>query len=192
MTQNWGAPVSGAVEPARLRSVGALAIAAQLLVGLVALVDVMETIVETREQAARTALLVTAYGITLAVAAVVFVVWLWQVRANAELVAGRRSQRLGRFWGIGGWICPVVGLWFPYQFVVDVWRASAPDREDSGDGIVLAWWLCFLATIIIVQVDAPDSDHSLAIVHCAVNVAAAGLAVLVIRRITEWQSRISS
>jgi Domain of unknown function (DUF4328) len=29
-------------------------------------------------------------------------------------------QRRSRGWAIGGWFCPAVNLWFPYQIATDV------------------------------------------------------------------------
>lgn len=194
MELNHGVPL-GAPMPADQRrghrqwqQVGTIAVAAQVLVGLVALADVLETIAEARGLAPQTVLLSFVYLLALVTAAVVFVVWLWRARANAELVAGPDSQRLGRGWGIGSWICPVVNFWFPYQYVVDVWRASAPNRDDGGEGIVLGWWVCYLAANISGRVAAYNNGPSVAIVSAGLDVVSALLAVLVIRRVTEWQS----
>jgi hypothetical protein len=55
---------------------------------------------------------------------------------------------------IGGWFCPVVNLWFPKQIVDDVIAASDPRtpprfsdlRRIPRHGLVLAWWLIWVAT----------------------------------------------
>jgi len=194
MESNHGVPL-GAPMPADQRrnhrqwqSVGAISIAASVLVGLVALVDVLETIAEARGLGPQASLLAVVYLLALITAAVVFVVWLWQVRSNAEMVAGPASQRLGKGWAIGAWFCPVVNFWFPHQYVVDVWRASAPNRENSGEGIVLGWWLCYLAANISGRIATYGNGVSVAFVSAGLDVASAVLVVLVIRRITDWQS----
>ncbi|MFE7531857.1 DUF4328 domain-containing protein, partial [Kitasatospora sp. NPDC057542] len=57
--------------------------------------------------------------------AVVFIVWFYRIRQNADLLLPN-GHRLGRGWSIGAWFTPVVLLWFPWQLMVDCWRASAP------------------------------------------------------------------
>jgi hypothetical protein len=80
-------------------------------------------------------------------AGVVFLVWLWRARLNAEWIGEldvlRGSvdgevtpvvnlHRRSRGWVIGGWFCPVVNLWLPYQIVADI--ASGPGAAAvSGD-----------------------------------------------------------
>lgn len=72
------------------------------------------------------------------VAGIVFLVWLWRARLNAELIAGPESQERDRGWTVGGWICPVVNLWFPCQIVRDVYQASA--RRPVRPTLVGVWW----------------------------------------------------
>jgi len=94
-------------------------------------------------------------GFLLAVlaAGVVFIVWLWRARGNAELFCSGRHRR-GRSWVIGGWFCPVVNFWFPKQIVDDVIAASDsrtpplfPDlRQIPPHDLVLAWWLIWVVT----------------------------------------------
>ncbi|MFI9381626.1 DUF4328 domain-containing protein [Kutzneria sp. NPDC052558] len=194
MEPNHGAPLGAPMSAdqrrnhRQWRSVGAISIAASALVGLVALVDVLETIAEARGLSSPAGALAVAYLLALAAAAVVFVVWLWQVRSNAEIAAGPATQRLGRGWAIGAWICPIVNFWFPYQYVVDVWRASAPNREDSGEGLVLGWWLCFFASNVCARIATYGNGIGVVFVAAGLDVVSAVLAVLVIRRVTEWQS----
>lgn len=57
--------------------------------------------------------------------AAAFVVWFHRIRANAEQFVPN-GHRLGSGWAVGAWFTPVVALWFPWQLVVDCWRASAP------------------------------------------------------------------
>ncbi|HEY0495280.1 MAG TPA: DUF4328 domain-containing protein [Kutzneria sp.] len=192
MESNHGAPL-GAPMPADYRRgyrqwqpVNGLAVAASVMVGLVALLSVLEAIADVTGQDRQELLFLMLYVVGRLAAAVVFIVWLWRVRANAELVAGAQSQRLGRGWAIGCWFCPVVNLWFPYRYVVDVWRASRPAR--GADGLVLAWWLTWLAGNLIGTFGANDPGHTVTIVSSALEVAAAVPAVLIIRKISEWQS----
>ncbi|GAB2714268.1 hypothetical protein GCM10027089_42770 [Nocardia thraciensis] len=98
-------------------------------------------------------------------AGIVFITWLWRARSNAETLC-RARHRLPIGWVIGGWICPVVNLWFPHMIVADVLRASDPRtpadestlRGRPAGPLVTVWWLslvtgsalAFLALILSV------------------------------------------
>ena len=74
--------------------------------------------------------------------AIVTIVWLYRARLNVE---GLRHQRRAKGWAIGGWFCPVVNLWFPFQIVEDIAAVDKPLREaHAGAPIRYAWWLCWL------------------------------------------------
>lgn len=84
----------------------------------------------------------TSYALlgTTAVTAVLFCVWLFQARRNAERIADR-AHRWSRPWVIFGWVVPIVSLWVPKQIVDDVWSASAGggDVPRTGGMSVGAW-----------------------------------------------------
>ncbi|ASU77234.1 DUF4328 domain-containing protein [Actinopolyspora erythraea] len=158
-------------------------------------------------------------GVPVFVAAVVmFLIWLFRVRGNAEMLDPEVHRRK-KPWLILGWIVPVVSLWFPKQILTDIWRASRPghvrgDVESSFEykgGLLWGWWLVFL---VMMSVDRAhrvvtythtgaggnpfelSGEEALALYHdlaltgllvSPVQVAAAVLAALVVRRITNWQ-----
>ena len=106
----------------------------------------------------------SGYLLALAAAAVVFIVWLWRVRGNAEVFCDARHRR-SRGWVIGGWFCPVVNLWFPKQIVDDVIAASDPRtpprvpdlRGIRPHGLVLAWWITWLVSAVVGNVGGTDA-----------------------------------
>jgi hypothetical protein len=108
-------------------------------------------------------LAVDGFLLALLAAGVVFIVWLWRARGNAELFCYGQHRR-GRGWVIGGWFCPVVNFWFPKQIVDDVIAASDPRtpplfpdlRRIPRHGLVLAWWLIWVATVVRGPVGNPD------------------------------------
>ena len=110
-------------------------------------------------------LAVGGFLLALLAAGVVFIVWLWRARGNAELFCYGQHRR-GRGWVIGGWFCPVVNFWFPKQIVDDVIAASDPRtppllpdlRRIPRHGLVLAWWLIWVAT----RSGAPGATSDLA------------------------------
>jgi hypothetical protein len=78
------------------------------------------------------------------VAMVVFVVWFYRARVNAE---GRGwPQRWSPGWAIGAWAVPVVNFWFPFLIMVDIWRAGLPEQERASRAALPGtWWACLLA-----------------------------------------------
>jgi hypothetical protein len=166
------------------------AVIASVLIGLVLATDVLETVADIAGAAALDDIALWVNAGLFVLAAVAFIRWLWRARANAELLVGPHGQRLTREWVVGAWICPVVNLWFPYRVVVDVWRASAPDRGNVRDGLVMWWWMAFavswLFTRFITLVGVVDVTPL--VLACALNLAAGVFALLVVQRITDWQT----
>lgn len=175
--------------PKNCKPVGPRAIVASALIVLVLVTDLFETIADINGAAALDNVLLWVNAGVMVIAAVAFVMWLWRARANAELLVGPHGQRLTREWVIGAWICPVVNLWFPYQVVVDVWRASTPSREHR-DALVVWWWMTFLVSWLFTRFItlAGVVDTVPLIASCALDIASGVLALLVVRRITDWQA----
>ncbi len=71
--------------------------------------------------------------------------WLRQARINAEALDpdAHHARRAG--WAWGGWVTPVVALWFPFQVVRDVRRALSPLESSA---LVACWWVLFVAAEI--------------------------------------------
>jgi hypothetical protein len=76
--------------------------------------------------------------------------WLWQARANAELLSPVRHTR-ARGWIWAGWLVPIVCLWFPFQIVRDIRRAAELDGQKRGPATGL-WWGLWLAFVVAGQV----------------------------------------
>jgi hypothetical protein len=146
------------------------------------------------------------FWLALLAAGVVFVVWLWRVRSNAELFCAGRHRR-GRGWVIGSWFCPTVNFWFPKQIVDDVIAASDPRtppqvpdlRGIRGNGLVLAWWLTWVASLVLGNLggtdyasDVPDvgdqvTPASLSTISAVLTAVGAVLAIRVIRLVNRLQ-----
>jgi len=103
------------------------------------------------EAADRFTLLTTAiYLGTLLIAAVLFIVWLWRARENAEFFCDARHQ-YGRGWVIGAWFVPIASFWVPRQVVNDIAVASDPWTSTRGVWLktrrspeVSSWWLFWI------------------------------------------------
>ncbi|WP_331737266.1 DUF4328 domain-containing protein (plasmid) [Streptomyces sp. NBC_00984] len=135
-----------------------------------------------------------------AAAGVAFVVWLWRVRINAEVMSGATAHRRSRGWVVGSWFAPVVNMWIPYQVVSDVWRASARQRAVPVT-LVTTWWALFVAANIVVrpiqwrmafaEADSEQdllSNANVSTLLTVLYLAAGMLIILIVRRITAWQT----
>lgn len=134
-----------------------------------------------------------------AVTGVVVLVWLWRARINAELLGGVDTQRRGRAWVIAAWSTPVANLWYPYQIVRDIWRASAPERPSAPLTLIKWWWACFLLDGFLKPTQwrlasQEASEHDFLVnanvdtVLMLLVLAAGAFLILIIRRITAWQT----
>ncbi|MEU6350035.1 DUF4328 domain-containing protein [Streptomyces sp. NPDC047072] len=213
------APPTGLAPNAWLRSPVGLGRAAVAMLGLVALADVFALGTDVFQYVVRgdladgrtgddvldradTADLLTGVagvgqGLSLLACAVVFVIWFWRVRVNAE-VFSPNGHRKARGWVIGGWVAPFVNLWYPRRVMLDVWDASRPAGRTAGHGPVNAWWTLWLLSTIGGEVlygiadsaDTPRQIHEwtpLVMVADALDLVAAVLAALVVLKLTRLQ-----
>ncbi|MEV1006015.1 DUF4328 domain-containing protein [Streptomyces sp. NPDC049881] len=132
---------------------------------------------------------------------IVFIVWFHRVRVNAELF-DPAGQRLSRGWAIGSWFVPVIFFWFPKQIANDAWRSSTPWGGHARLGVLTAWWLLWVATWVTgFSTFSPDDDGridpdeyddirvdaTITIINGLVGIAAAILAIIVVRQMTQRQ-----
>ncbi|MFD5320118.1 DUF4328 domain-containing protein [Streptomyces sp. NPDC127098] len=134
---------------------------------------------------------------------IVFIIWFHRIRVNAE-VFDPAGQRMGRGWAIGAWFVPVVNFWFPKKIANDAWRASTPWGVDPARGVVNAWWVLWLLLTLAdfsaqVQdlggeglgnaedLDALGNQASILTLSGVLGVAAAVLAILFVRRLSQRQ-----
>lgn len=75
------------------------------------------------------------YVPALLAAGVVSIVWLWKSRVLADTLSPSWRHARSRVWVWLGWFVPVVALWFPYQVVRDVRRATVRAPRPG-----LGWW----------------------------------------------------
>ncbi|WP_188191544.1 DUF4328 domain-containing protein [Nonomuraea sp. SYSU D8015] len=130
------------------------------------------------------------------VTAVAFLVWLFRVRANAEILAPDGHRRAAP-WLIFGWVVPIISFWFPKQIVDDIWDASARTPSPP-KGLFHAWWAAWVVGSLMSSVgsrllfNADELDQIAAaarfdVVCIGVMLIAAVLAIFVVRRISDVQ-----
>ncbi|KUN73523.1 hypothetical protein AQJ46_07215 [Streptomyces canus] len=129
--------------------------------------------------------------------AVVFVLWLWRVRRNAEVFAPDGHDK-ARAWVIAGWVVPIASLWYPRRVVVDIWDASSTGDRPAGHALINIWWTLWLLSQTIGRAlytpfdvaDTPQEIHdsvTQTMVADGLDLVAAVLAAAVVLRLTRMQ-----
>ncbi|MEV6238596.1 DUF4328 domain-containing protein [Lentzea sp. NPDC051838] len=207
------------------RPVRGLGLAACVLIGVVALGNVVEAVTDwltyvalvgAFDLPASISLLITLdvvrvitdLPLTLVTIAtlVVFILWMYNARVNAERFTYATEHRFARVWVVLGWLVPVVNLWFPKLIIDDIWRASDPQLRDiplqqrPRTRLITNWWNSYLLMWVFdfayfrFYEDGQLTEESFVTqaafsTMCAViGGVAAYLAVQVVRRISDFQS----
>ena len=203
-----------------------LSIAAQILLGVQAFATVGSFIgnivqlssLESNGASSTTANVVSGFSALLAVptaiaTAVVFIIWCYKVRTNAEVIAPQLSRAtLARGWAIGGWFVPVGWFWLPRCVLGATWTASQPlgtdpRRTSTRSALLNSWWICWCAMWVAaivtaitngtasadagstanIAVPTLETLNIMGMVGAALRLAAAVLALFVVRKITTLQ-----
>ncbi|TQJ37087.1 MULTISPECIES: DUF4328 domain-containing protein [Streptomyces] len=128
------------------------------------------------------------YLMTLAI--VLFLMWLARSRRDAQELSPAASVP-SRGWTIGAWFIPVVNLFVPRRFVLDIGRASSASWEEKREStLVNLWWAAWTTHALVLVMAGRTAPGSMAVlvVAEALMIAAAVLMGLVIERITVLQS----
>jgi hypothetical protein len=149
-----------------------------------------------------TALAATVFVLYL-VTGIVWIIWFHRARTNVQAWSPA-VQRLGPGWAIGGWLCPVVNLWFPYMITRDILDGTQGRESDlrvarPSRPLLMTWWLAYVAVFVVSLVERGDPNpHTLddlttvaniELVSVVVRLVAGVFAVLVVRQVTAAQKR---
>ncbi len=142
-------------------------------------------------------------GLAWVVTAVLFLIWVRRVYANAAAMGAVRIRLTPR-WVVGTFLVPGVNLFWPFLVAREIWSASGPEAESGleprSTPAWLAWWwgLFVLATILdpgfwrLVEDTSTRFSlglSSLLLVSAQlVEIAAAVLGIVVVRRIDQRQA----
>ncbi|MFF3616885.1 DUF4328 domain-containing protein [Streptomyces sp. NPDC002580] len=140
-----------------------------------------------------------AQTIALVATVVVFLVWFLRVRVNAE-VFNPFGHAKSRAWAGWGWFVPFANLWLPRRIMSDIWTASSPKGPRDSQALVNLWWTFWLLGLIVGRVGFSEYRKAVTAqeIHDAVgtvmlsdglDVVAAGLAILVVLKLTGMQDR---
>jgi hypothetical protein len=142
---------------------------------------------------------------------------LWQHQATANLWArGYQGLKTRPGWAVGWWLIPVANLWMPLVTMLELDRRSTPDGSRRRASPLLGWWWAAYIGVIVpvvglfaaavprfadevnrvsgtgddIVLDLTPAAHAGApwiLVYGIVYGVAAGLAILVVRRVDESQ-----
>lgn len=170
------------------------------------------TAVGVDDLAAAEDLVMTVYYAMLALYALTgisFIVWLFKARRNSEILCTAPHRR-PETWVGWGWVVPVVNLWYPFQVVRDIWKASSPTTDRAaeslrgvpGSPLLALWWGCWWAAYVVVVVgtialrvsETTTLDElrgiALTTTASAVVTAVAGVSIIIcVRQVIRWQSQ---
>lgn len=136
--------------------------------------------------------------VSLTATVVVYLVWFYRVRVNAE-VFDPFGHEMGRAWTGWGWFVPLVNLWFPRRVMLNIWDASRPAGSRTSHGLVNAWWAMWIITLVVGRAGFVSYREAETVVDLYVaagdvlfadvtGLVAAVLAVLVVLRLTRMQN----
>ncbi|MER6095269.1 DUF4328 domain-containing protein [Streptomyces sp. NPDC001728] len=132
---------------------------------------------------------------------IVFIVWFHRLRKNAEVWAADLQTRTPGY-AIGGWFIPIANFWIPRAIAAEIWRASRrePYAADGRGELALlnGWWVCWTVSTVtnwvsgqMYETAETTGDYTTAsqwsLAGYALDIAAAVLAVLFVRRLTSMQ-----
>lgn len=143
--------------------------------------------------------------LALVATAVLFIVWFHRVRSNGEVFAPNGFDK-GRGWAIGGWFIPIAFYWIPFQIARETWVASCQTTPEgrlrpSGSGPVSYWWAAWIASNLLEMASGAVTDDmsryagdvreaaGMTIAVDALDIAAAVLAIVFVRKLTAMQHR---
>lgn len=134
--------------------------------------------------------------------AAVFIVWFHRVRVNAEVFSQAAFSK-GRGWAIGAWFVPIGNLWLPRRIAAEIWGASTQSAPDGSWRQVSyaplnAWWAVWVGSLLVGRVaanlykeadeaDAVQQAAGVMIVSDLLDIAAAVLAILFVRKLSNMQ-----
>lgn len=92
------------------------------------------------------------------VAMVMFLVWFYRARVNAE--GHGWPQRRSPGLAIWAWFAPVVNFYVPFQIMADIWRAGLPEQTRTNIAVLPGiWWTSVLSFFCLLPYDPTGPAH---------------------------------
>lgn len=130
------------------------------------------------------------YFAALVLTIVAFCLWVHRVYRNLPAL-GAVGLKYSPRWAVGGWFVPILNIWRPYQVMREIWRNTAPAGQ--GWDLLKIWWGLWLISNYVDNFVFRNSftggspSEGLDALTQVLDAIAAGLAILVVRRLSVWQ-----
>ncbi len=129
-------------------------------------------------------------------AVVAFLMWIHRAVRNSASLGGY-ELRFTAGWAVGWWFIPFANLFMPYRAVSETWKVSDPSvgstdratRRRLSSGVVLVWWLVWLAAGVVggALLRSQSGAPALELLASAADVLAAALAIYVVKELDRRQ-----
>ncbi|HSQ65315.1 MAG TPA: DUF4328 domain-containing protein [Polyangiaceae bacterium] len=130
-----------------------------------------------------------AYLGSLALAAILFSIWIYRACANAWAFGSPMSITPG--WAVGWFFVPFANLVKPFRAMKEIWFGSDPSAAGITPGVLGAWWGTWIISGIVWNVSSRIDGSHLEVVAGLLTAVAAVFAVLVMRRVAANQRRLA-
>jgi hypothetical protein len=138
------------------------------------------------------------YFLLILITGIAFIRWLFVAHSSDRVNPDAVKHKSG--WAIGGWFVPILSLWRPFGVTIDV-RRGILGPGATATALMWCWWLAFCGSLIASRVaagyyNAIDSEELVEfgeqfrlsaqaqITSSVIDIAAAVLAILVVRHLT--------
>ena len=144
-----------------------------------------------------------AYFVTFALTAIMFLRLIYLSNRNARIL-GANGMRFTPAWAAGWYFVPIASLWKPYQAAKEIFKASHPEfgtdwQQAPSPGVLPLWWMLWVISGAVAQgvfraaLRADTIDELLLsswvmLISDALDVPLAVLAIVVVGRLSTWQS----
>lgn len=137
-----------------------------------------------------------AYLVGFIIAGIAFVMWFHRAYRNISTFDAVPERNAS--WTFWGFVVPIISFYMPYRMMRETCTASAP-TADPRLGLVGGWWALYLFSIAadkVVEKIFESSDTLAGLVTATwlnvgavgIDIAAAVMAIVVVRTLTEWQT----
>ncbi|EYF03325.1 DUF4328 domain-containing protein [Chondromyces apiculatus] len=153
---------------------------------------------------ARIEALTLIYNVALLPAAIAFLTWFHRLYSNLRPITDEPVLH-SPGWAVGSFFVPFINLVMPYQLMRHAWSHNAPPSERDRAPLLGCWWGAWVLRLVASRVAAVYTEMAgedihrliamtwLHIASGVISVAAAVLAILVVKRQTDHQiARASS
>jgi len=116
--------------------------------------------------------------------AIILIIWAWRAAGNLE--AWGKRGRWSRGWAIGGWFCPIMFFFVPYQVISDAWKnalnfSSGQQRNNLWLAGFVVWWIGYALNVIGSMIGTDTIDDAIAgdVIYAASGVTTIAAGILI-------------